>query len=108
MDWDNPAPVTPATLPPYEVPTRAGPRILVCVKHAAILGDEHAFTDDGRDVRREYLEHTLNEWDDAALEEALQIVERVGEGEVVAVTVGPEEAAEIGRASCRERGCKSV
>lgn len=92
MDWDNPAPVTPATLPPYEVPTRTGPRILVCVKHAAVLGDEHAFTDDGRDVRGEYLEHTLNEWDDAALEEALQIVERVGEGEVVAVTVGPEEA----------------
>jgi len=91
-DWDNPAPVAPAPLPAYEVPAKSGPRILVCVKHAAVLGDEHGFTDDGRDVRAEYLEHTLNEWDDAALEEALQIVEKLGSGEVVTVTVGPEAA----------------
>jgi electron transfer flavoprotein alpha/beta subunit len=62
------------------------------VKHAAVLGDEHAFTDDGRDVQPEYLEHTLNEWDDAALEEALQTIEKVGSGEVVAVAIGPEDA----------------
>ena len=92
MDWDNPAPVTPAQLPVYEVPARAGPRILVCVKHVAVLGDEHGFTDDERDVRDEYLEHTLNEWDDAALEEALRVVEKIGCGEVVAVTVGSEAA----------------
>ena len=92
MDWDNPAPVQPAELPAYEVPPRDGPRILVTVKHAAILGDEHEFTADGRDIREEFLEYTLNEWDDAALEEALRAVEKIGGGEVVAVAVGPEGA----------------
>ncbi len=92
MDWDNLAPVQPAPLPAYEVPAKTGPRILVCVKHVAVLGDEHGFTADGRDVKGEYLEHTLNEWDDAALEEALRVVEKFGSGEVVAVAVGPEDA----------------
>ncbi|NIR59810.1 MAG: electron transfer flavoprotein subunit beta/FixA family protein [Gammaproteobacteria bacterium] len=67
-------------------------RILVAVKHVAVLGDEYEFTEDARDIRPEYLEYALNEWDDAALEEALLSVERLGGGEVVAVTVGPEDA----------------
>ena len=86
----SPGPVTAAELPPYEVPAKEGPRIMVAVKHVAVLGDEYAFTEDGRDVQEEYLDHVLNEWDDAALEEALLTVERAGAGEVVAVTVGPE------------------
>jgi Fe-S oxidoreductase/electron transfer flavoprotein alpha/beta subunit len=92
MDWDNLQPVQAAELEPYEVPAKDGPRILVMVKHAAVLGDEHAFTEDGRDIESEYLEHTLNEWDDSALEEALLVIEKVGSGEVVAVAVGPEDA----------------
>ena len=90
----TPAPVTAADLPAYEVPAKAGPRILVAVKHAAVLGDDYAFTEDGRDVQPDYLGYVLNEWDDAALEEALLTVERIGAGEVVAVTVGPEQAEE--------------
>ncbi|HET8557797.1 MAG TPA: hypothetical protein VFL58_10875 [Gaiellaceae bacterium] len=34
----------------------------------------------------------MNEWDACAVEEALRIRERLGEGEVVAITVGDEEA----------------
>jgi len=92
MDWDNPSPLTPAALPPYDIPPRDGPRILVTVKHAAKLGDDYRFTDDGCDVRSEFLDFTLNEWDDCALEEALLAVERAGKGEVVAVCVGPADA----------------
>lgn len=92
MDWDRLSPVQAAKLESYDVPAKDGPRILVTVKHAAVLGDEHAFTDDGRDIEPEYLEHTLNEWDDSALEEALQVVEKAGSGEVVAVAIGPEDA----------------
>jgi electron transfer flavoprotein alpha/beta subunit len=92
VDWDNLAAVRPARFAAYDPPAKDGPRILVTVKHAAVLGDEHAFTDDGRDVKPEYLELILNEWDDAALEEALLIVEKAGGGEVVAVAVGPEDA----------------
>jgi Fe-S oxidoreductase/electron transfer flavoprotein alpha/beta subunit len=92
MDWDRLAPVAPAELAPYERPAKAGLRILVAVKHVAVLGDDYAFTADGREVQPEYLEYLLNEWDDAALEEALLTVERLGAGEVVAVAIGPEDA----------------
>jgi Fe-S oxidoreductase/electron transfer flavoprotein alpha/beta subunit len=92
MDWDQIAPVAPAGLEPYEIPAKEGVRILVAVKHVAVLGDEYAFTEDGCDVRPDYLEHALNEWDDAALEEALLTAEKLGGGEVVAVAVGPEDA----------------
>lgn len=92
MDWDNLAPLRPAELPPYDIPLRNGPRILVAVKHAATLGDDHQFTDDNRDIRPEYLDYTLNEWDDCALEEAILAVERAGKGEVVALCVGSADA----------------
>ena len=38
------------------------------------------------------MDFTLNEWDDCALEEAILAIERAGKGEVVAVTIGPEDA----------------
>ncbi|MCP3968806.1 MAG: 4Fe-4S dicluster domain-containing protein [Rhodobacteraceae bacterium] len=91
MDWDSPAPVAPADLG-YVAPEKTGLRILVTVKHAAKLGDEYEFTADGRDIVGDYLEHDLNEWDDAALEQALLLVEAIGGGEVVAVGIGPEES----------------
>ena len=67
-------------------------RIVVAVKQVGALGDEVEFTDDERDVAPEYLEFALNEWDSYATEEALRIRERLGEGEVVVVTAGDEEA----------------
>jgi electron transfer flavoprotein alpha/beta subunit len=92
VSWDALRPVTPAVYPGYEAPAKTGPRILVMVKHVAKLGDEYGFTDDGRDVRREFMEFSLNEWDDAALEEGLRCIEKLGSGEVVAVTVGDADA----------------
>ena len=73
-------------------------KIVVCAKQVAMLGDEVEFTDDGRSVDPDYLEFALNEWDTFATEEALQIWERLGgEGEVVVVTAGDEEAEEAMR-----------
>jgi electron transfer flavoprotein beta subunit len=69
-------------------------RIVVCVKQVAQLGDEVEFTEDERDVDPDFLDLALNEWDTFATEEALQIRERAGEGEVVVVTVGDEDAEE--------------
>ncbi len=92
MRWEAPRPLAPAPLPDYEVPEKTGPRILVAGKRVAVLGDEFSLAPDGRDVCPEALDHALNEWDDAALEAALQFVERQGAGEVVAVSVGPEDA----------------
>jgi electron transfer flavoprotein beta subunit len=67
-------------------------KVVVCVKQVAVLGDEVEFTPDERDVDPDYIDHALNEWDAAATEEALQIRERLGEGEVVVVSAGEGEA----------------
>ncbi len=56
------------------------------------MGDEVEFTADGRDVDPDFLDRALNEWDASATEEAIRIRERLGEGEVVVVTVGDDEA----------------
>lgn len=85
-------PVPPAVISDYDRPAKAGIRVLVAVKHVGKLGDEFGFRADGLDVRPEDLDHQLNEFDETALEAALQLVEQIGQGEVVAVTIGPEEA----------------
>jgi electron transfer flavoprotein beta subunit len=72
-------------------------RIVVCVKQVGSLGDEVEFTDDERDVDPDYLDYALNEWDSYATEEALRLREAAGDGEVVAVTVGMEDAEDAMR-----------
>lgn len=67
-------------------------KIVVAVKQVAVLGDEVEFKDDERDVDPDFFDFALNEWDSFATEEALQIRERSGEGEVVVVCFGDEEA----------------
>jgi electron transfer flavoprotein beta subunit len=69
-------------------------KVVVCVKQVAALGDEVEFTDDERDVDPDYLDYALNEWDTYATEEALRLCEASGDGEVVVVSVGPEDAEE--------------
>jgi electron transfer flavoprotein beta subunit len=72
-------------------------KIVVCVKQIGTLGDEVEFRGDERDVDPDYLDFALNEWDSFATEEALQIRERQGEGEVVVVSVGDEDSEECVR-----------
>jgi len=107
MGWDNLAPVQPADLG-YVAPEKTGLRFLVTVKHSAKLGDEYAFTADGLDIADEYLEHDLNEWDDAALEQALLLIEANGDGEVVAVTVGDEAAEKSLRKALAKGASRAV
>ncbi|MGH3092793.1 MAG: electron transfer flavoprotein subunit beta/FixA family protein, partial [Gaiellaceae bacterium] len=72
-------------------------KVVVCVKQIAVLGDEVEFTSDERDVDPDFLDYALNEWDSYATEEALQLVERAGEGEVVVVSVGDEDSEDAMR-----------
>lgn len=74
-------------------------RILVCVKQVGVLGDEIELVDDGTDVDPDFLDRALNDWDAAAIEEALLLREAAGDGEVVLVTVGDDEAED-----CLRRG----
>jgi len=70
-------------------------RIVVCVKHVPDIQSERALGPDGR-VVRDGGDGTLNELDENALEAALALVE-AGEGSVVALTVGPDDAADAVR-----------
>jgi len=72
-------------------------KVVVCVKQVAVLGDEVEFTADERDVDPDYLDYALNEWDTYATEEALRLCEAAADGEVVVVSVGPEDAEEAMR-----------
>jgi electron transfer flavoprotein beta subunit len=69
-------------------------RIVVPVKQVAVLDEDFELTDGARDVDPDYLERDLNEWDTFSLEAAVQLREQAGEGEVVVITVGDEEAEE--------------
>jgi electron transfer flavoprotein beta subunit len=71
-------------------------KIVVAVKQVAALGDEVEFTDDERDVDPDFLDYALNEWDTYATEEALRLTEASG-GEVVVVSVGPEDVEDCMR-----------
>jgi electron transfer flavoprotein beta subunit len=67
-------------------------KILVTVKEVAAVEDE--FEIDGLDIDSRYLDYDLNEWDDYAVEEAVQISEENDDVEVVTVTIGPERSEE--------------
>jgi len=67
-------------------------KILVTVKEVAEVEDE--FEIEGDDVAEQYLEYDLNEWDDYAIEEAVQISEANDDVEVVTATIGPERSEE--------------
>ena len=70
-------------------------KILVCAKRVPEMGEtEIAIAADARDIERDDLVYTVNEPDNYAVEEALQIVARVG-GEVTVVTVGSDDDEEI-------------
>ena len=71
--------------------------ILVCVKRVPDPAEnEIAVKADGSDIERDDLVYSVNEWDNYAVEEAIQIVERVG-GSVTVVTVGTEDSEEVVR-----------
>jgi electron transfer flavoprotein beta subunit len=67
-------------------------KVLVTVKEVAEVEDE--FEISGLDVDQRYLDYDLNEWDDYAVEEAVQISEEQDDVEVVTVTIGPERSEE--------------
>src|SRR4051795_12651214 len=69
-------------------------KIVVAVKQVATPDEDFDLADDARSVEEDALEWDLNEWDTFAVEAALELRDDAGEGEVVAVTVGNDEARE--------------
>lgn len=69
--------------------------ILVCVKRVPDTSEnEITINSAGNDIERGDLVYSVNEWDNYAVEEAIQITDRVG-GNVTVVTVGDSESEEI-------------
>lgn len=75
-------------------------RIIVPVKQVAVVDEDFELVGDGSGVDPDFLEWSLNEWDDFSLEAALQLADG---DEVVVVTVGDEEATE-GLLTCLAKG----
>lgn len=69
--------------------------ILVCVKRVPDTSEnEIQLNSAGNDIERDDLVYSINEWDNYAVEEAIQIVARVG-GNVTVATVGGDDDEEI-------------
>ena len=69
--------------------------ILVCVKRVPDTAEnEIEINSEGNDIERDDLVYSVNEWDNYAVEEAIQIVDKVG-GSVTVVTVGDDESEEV-------------
>jgi len=69
--------------------------ILVCVKRVPDTSEnEIELNSAGNDIERDDLVYSVNEWDNYAVEEAIQIVDKAG-GSVTVVTVGEEDDEEV-------------
>jgi electron transfer flavoprotein beta subunit len=83
-------------------------KILVTISEVAAVDDE--FELDGLGIDDRYLTYDLNEWDDYAVEEAVQYAESRGEDEVevVTLTVGPERAEQTIRQALAKGADRAV
>jgi electron transfer flavoprotein beta subunit len=71
--------------------------ILVCVKRVPDTAENEIEANrDGSDIERDDLVYSVNEWDNYAVEEAIQLVDKAG-GAVTVVSVGDEESEEVVR-----------
>jgi electron transfer flavoprotein beta subunit len=68
--------------------------IIVPVKQVPDLIEELEINSDGTDLEREWLRYKMNEWDESALEEALQLKELHG-GTVTVLTVATGDVDEL-------------
>ncbi|PSP34556.1 electron transfer flavoprotein subunit beta/FixA family protein [Halobacteriales archaeon QH_10_67_22] len=81
-------------------------KVLVPVTDAATVDDEFAV--DGLEIDERYLTYEINEWDDYAVEEAVQVAESGDDIEVVVVTVGPERVEETVREALAKGADRAV
>jgi len=68
-------------------------KIVVLVKHVPDAAGDRGFAAD-RTTDRAAVEGRLSELDEYAVEQALQLVEKAGEGEIFFLTMGPADAGE--------------
>src|SRR5499425_1815047 len=79
-------------------------KILVAIKQVPDTATQVKIAGDGRSIDTAGITWIVSPYDEFAVEEALRIKEKRGQGEVVAVTLGPDRAKEALR-SCLAMGC---
>lgn len=67
--------------------------IVVCVKHVPDTETAIKITGDGKGIEPAGIKWVLNPYDEFAVEAALRLKEKAGDGEVTVVTLGPDGAA---------------
>jgi electron transfer flavoprotein beta subunit len=82
--------------------------IVVCVKYVPDATADRTFNDADSTVDRVGVDGLLSELDEYAVEQALQAVEKAGDGEITVLTVGPEGAADAVRKSLQMGAHKGV
>jgi electron transfer flavoprotein beta subunit len=81
-------------------------RILATAQEVATVGDEFEIDDD--QIEERYLTYDLNEWDEYAVEAAVQIKEDADDVEVVVVDIGPERSEETIRQALAKGADRAV
>jgi len=79
-------------------------KILVAIKQVPDTATQMKIGPDGRSIDTTGITWIVSPYDEFAVEEALRIKEKRGQGEVVAVSLGPERVKEALR-SCLAMGC---
>ena len=79
-------------------------KILVAIKQVPDTATQIKIGADGKTIDATGITWIVSPYDEFAVEEALRIKEKRGQGEVVAVTLGPDRAKEALR-SCLAMGC---
>lgn len=70
-------------------------KILVCVKRVPDTAAKIRINSDEKSIEESGVEFIVNPYDDYALEEAIRLKEKLGTGEVVAVSVGSTQCQDI-------------
>ena len=79
-------------------------KIGVCVKRVPDTETRVKVGDDGKHIDETGVQWVVNPYDEIAVEQALQIKEAQGEGEVVVVSLGPAGTTEPARSMPSSRG----
>ena len=77
--------------------------ILVCLKQVPDTEAEIRPTADNTDINYEGVKFVVNVYDEYAVEEALKLKEKAGEGTITIVTLGPDRAVECGQSGSSRR-----
>ena len=82
--------------------------IVSCIKHVPDTETRIKIAPDGKSIVREGVQYIISPYDEFAVEEALRIKEKFGEGEVTVVSLGPERAKEAIRTALAMGADKAV